>query len=189
MSPRFAAPRFSGLTVGGPASTTGGGVGLGITPTGALAMVDGDASVRQAILLLLSTRPGERLMRPTYGSHLHRLIFAPNDQTTAGLAIHYVREAIERWEPRVQILAIDANADPDVPERLTVELRYLIRSSLATETVHYPLDLDPAMGGHAPTSPHRGPAGHPDLATDPDPESPQDHDTASGGTPDVPAGP
>ena len=59
MSPRFAAPRFSGLTVGGPASPTGGGVGLGITPTGALAMVDGDDSVRQAILLLLSTRPGE----------------------------------------------------------------------------------------------------------------------------------
>lgn len=189
MSERFAAPRFAGLTVAGPASTTGGSTGLGVTPTGGLAMVEGDASVRQAILLLLSTRPGERLMRPTYGSHLHRLIFAPNDQTTAGLAIHYVREAIERWEPRVQILAIDADADPDVPGRLTVELRYLVRASLSTETVHYRLDLDPAVADHPPTNPHRGTTPHRGPAGDPDTDPSQDHDTASGGTPDVPAGP
>ena len=61
-----------------------------VTAAGRLAMVHGDESIRQAIILLLGTTPGERLMRPDYGSHLHRLLFAANDQTTAGLAIHYV---------------------------------------------------------------------------------------------------
>ena len=77
-----------------PASTPADG-GSALTAAGGLAMVHGDEAIRQAIMLLLvSTVPGERLMRPDYGSHLHRLLFAPNDQTTAGLAIHYVRQAL-----------------------------------------------------------------------------------------------
>jgi phage baseplate assembly protein W len=82
--------------------------GLRSTPTGGIEMVDGNASVRQAILLLLATSRGERVMRPEYGCDLHRLVFSPNDETTAGLAIHYVRQALERWEPRIEILRLDA---------------------------------------------------------------------------------
>jgi phage baseplate assembly protein W len=121
----------------------GAGTGLVTAATGALAMVEGDEAIRQAIVLLLSTRPGERLMRPEYGSYLHRLLFAPNDQTTAGLAIHYVRSALTRWEPRVDIVDLDARADRDEPERLTVSLRYQVRANL---TVHQ-LDLSIAVGG------------------------------------------
>src|SRR5262245_66442213 len=62
--------------------------GLQSSPTGALATVEDEASVRQSILLLLSTAPGERVMRPDYGCDLRRLLFEPNDDTTAGLAIH-----------------------------------------------------------------------------------------------------
>lgn len=98
-------------------------------------------------MLLLSTVPGERLMRPDYGSHLHRLLFAVNDQTTAGLAIHYVRQAIQRWEPRVAIIDIDADPDPEVAERLTIRLAYRVRASLGTQTLVYPLDLG---GGGVP---------------------------------------
>ncbi len=76
--------------------------GLRVAPTGAVEMVDEHAAVRQAVLLLLSTQPGERVMRPEYGCELHRLTFSPNDDTTAGLAIHYVRRALERWEPRIR---------------------------------------------------------------------------------------
>ena len=71
-------------------------------------MVDESGSVRQAILLLISTTPGERVMRPNYGCALGRLVFSPNDDTTAGLATHYVRQALLRWEPRIQILQLEA---------------------------------------------------------------------------------
>jgi phage baseplate assembly protein W len=125
------APRFAGIGLG----ETGGGGGLVAGATGGLAMVEGDESVRQAIIMLLTTVPGERLMRPEYGSHLHRLAFAPNDQTTAGLAIHYVRAALTRWEPRVEIVDLDAAADPYQPERLVVSLRYRVRASLVTEAL------------------------------------------------------
>jgi uncharacterized protein len=138
--------RFAGLAAGGGDAD---GTGLVVTNTGAVATVAGAGAVRQSILLLLGTRPGERVMRPHYGSHLHRLLFAPNDHTTAGLAIHYVRQALRRWEPRVEILALDAGADPLQPSRLTIHLRYRVRASLVEDAVDYPLDLDPAPTGGA----------------------------------------
>lgn len=127
------------------------GSGLGLTPTGATATVSGDESIRQALLLLLGTVPGERVMRPTYGSLLHRLAFAPNDRTTAGLAIHYVRRAVQAWEPRIEVLDVDADADPDLPERLLVVLRYRLRSGVTTHELTYPVDLaGPAAGAEEP---------------------------------------
>ncbi len=87
------------------------GRGLVVNATGAIAMVEHDRAVRQSILLLLSTRPGERVMRADYGCWLQRLVFAPNDAGTAGLAIHYVGEALRRWEPRVAIQRLDAGAN------------------------------------------------------------------------------
>lgn len=134
---RFADPGL--VTLGRPG-------GLALAPTGGLDTVEGDDAVRQAIVLLLSTRPGERVMRPRYGSLLHRLVFAPNDATTAGLAIHYVRQALEAWEPRVEVLDVDAGADPTDPERLVVELRYRVRASQAVATLSVPVALTPEAG-------------------------------------------
>ena len=87
--------------------------GSACRPAAAWRSSAGDEAVRQSILLLLSTIPGERVMRPTYGCHLHRLVFWPNDDTTAGLAIHYVRRAVERFEPRVEVIRVDATRDAD----------------------------------------------------------------------------
>jgi Bacteriophage baseplate protein W len=100
---------------------------------------DGEA-VRQAILLLLTTMPGERVMRPDYGCPLHRLMFAPNDATTAGLAIHYVRQALSRWEPRVEIERLDANPAAD-EGRLTVMLEYRLRASGVREVLAFNFDM------------------------------------------------
>ena len=119
-----------------------GPTGLSTTPTGQVAMANGAGAIRPALMLLVSTVPGDRLMRPDYGSYLHRLLFANNDQTTAGLAIHYVRQAVHRWEPRVSIIDIDADVDPEIDSRLNITLTYRIRATLSTETLVYPLDLE-----------------------------------------------
>ena len=115
--------------------------GLQVTPTGRIEMVEEGASIRQAIMLLISTVPGERVMRPTYGCDLHRLVFAPNDDTTAGLAIHYVRTAIERFEPRVTILALDAGPHPERGEILVVQLQYRVNATRRVDQVRLSVDL------------------------------------------------
>ncbi len=115
--------------------------GLTLSPSGGMSMVDGDASVRQAILLLLSTSPGERAMRPDYGCDLRQLVFSPNDETTAGLAIHYVRQALQMWEPRVEIVRLDAVRNPERAEQLDMVLDYRVRSTLQTENLTFPVNL------------------------------------------------
>ena len=103
--------------------------GFTTTPHGGLRLIDGDAAIRQSILMLLSTVPGERVMRPEYGCDLRQLVFSPNDGTTAGLAAHYVRQALLRWEPRIRLLRVDAMPDPGSSETLRITIDYRVRTS------------------------------------------------------------
>jgi uncharacterized protein len=128
------APRFRAWQFAHPDfDASEGAAGLQISPAGGITMLDEEASIRQAILLLLSTQPGERVMRPRYGCDLQKLLFSPNDATTAGLAIHYVRTALSRWEPRIEITCLDAIASPDDPGLLLIHLEYRIRSTRRTD--------------------------------------------------------
>lgn len=122
------------------ADRTGDG-GPVVSARGGIELVDEADAVRQAILLLVATRPGERVMRPEYGCHLFRLAFAPNDDTTAGLAMHYVRVAIARWEPRVVVLEVDASRDAAQPSRLGVQLRYRLRGRAGAQQLAIGYDL------------------------------------------------
>lgn len=115
--------------------------GLGVTTRGSIDMAADDEAVRQAILLLLSTAPGERVMRPDYGCELHRLVFSPNDDTTAGLAIYYVRRALERWEPRIDIMRLDAGRSPEEPQQLDVLLEYRVRATQRSDTLAFSFNL------------------------------------------------
>ncbi|ANE57826.1 hypothetical protein AYM39_17345 [Methylomonas sp. DH-1] len=115
--------------------------GLEISAGGGIRMVSEDLSVRQAILMLLTTVPGERVMRPEYGCSLDKLAFMPNDATTHGLAIHFVRQALERWERRIEILKLDAGSNPDDPTRIDIFLDYRVRRTLGRDQLlfGYPL--------------------------------------------------
>ena len=144
----LSAPAF-GLALGGDAV---GNRGLRLDATGALATVTGDACIHQDLLLLLMTAPGERVMRLDFGCHLRRLLFQPNDDTLAGLAIHYVRQAVERFEPRVRIVELDAGpraqdeAGVGGPHILAIRLDYEVRRSGRTGRVDLALDLGEGGG-------------------------------------------
>jgi len=140
MTARYGAWRFTFRTLDGQVRSTG----FSLSPKGAIELAHDADVIRQAILLLISTRPGERVMRPSYGCYLFRLAFSPNDDTTAGLAIHYVRQALERWEPRIQILRIDANRNESHVSRLDIHLQYRLRMNMRSE--HLALGLDVSSG-------------------------------------------
>jgi phage baseplate assembly protein W len=124
-----------------PSDEGGAAVGPYTDAAGRVALVTGAAAIRQALLLLLATMPGERVMRPEYGCEIHRLVFAPADDTTAGLAMHYVRQAVERWEPRVELQRVDALFHPDDPTRLDLILDYRVRTTGQDGRIDYALKL------------------------------------------------
>jgi phage baseplate assembly protein W len=99
-------------------------------------------NIRDCITIILSTRPGERQMLPNFGCRIHELLFAPSTSTTAMSAQRYVREALGRWEPRVEVETV--SAAPDSSGALRVEVVYRIIATDAVQTVsHVVSNTDP----------------------------------------------
>ena len=105
---------------------------------GGIAMTELDESIRQSILIILGTAPGERVMRPNFGCGIHDLVYAPNNLNTASLAGHFCVEALTKWEPRVE--EVEAHADPseDDANRLDITIKYKVRASNSSRNLVYP---------------------------------------------------
>ena len=75
--------------------------------TGGIALVSREQELAESIRLILGTAKGERPMRPEFGCGIHDEVFSPMDATTAGRVAYDVRAALERWEPRIDVTAVD----------------------------------------------------------------------------------
>src|SRR5687768_4272886 len=78
---------------------------------GGVALSEFEENIRQCIGIIIGTRPGERQMLPAFGCRVHELLFAPSTPATAAQVSYFVREALERWEPRIEILDVASSAD------------------------------------------------------------------------------
>ena len=101
--------------------------------SGEVGISEFEENIRQCVTIILGTRPGERQMMPEFGCRIHELLFAPNNQTTAQVAAGHVREALGRWEPRIEVQDVNASSDPSGAIRL--EVVYRIVSTDAVQTV------------------------------------------------------
>ena len=115
---------------------------LQVDPRGGIALTSSARNIEQSIEIILKTSPGERVMRPEFGSRIHELVFAPHDVVTEGLVIHYVVEALEQWEPRIQVREVDIlPPDPDKDGVLMVEIKYQIKATHDERSIVYPFFL------------------------------------------------
>ncbi len=114
----------------------------GVGNDGRLRWTRGNESVRETILNLLLTRPGERLMRPAFGAGLRRFVHQPNTETTRALIADATRRAIARWEPRVIVEEVRVLPDPERPAHVNLSIRYRLRSDRSPGR----LDLGLALG-------------------------------------------
>ncbi len=108
----------------------------------AIATATEEQRVRQAIEIILSTARGERVMRPVFGCSLQELVFEPNNATTRGLAQSYVREALRKWEPRIDVLDVEVRSEELHPERLDIRIDYRLRADDSRFNLVYPFYLD-----------------------------------------------
>ncbi len=99
-------------------------------------------AVRQALWMILSTSPGERMMRPDFGCGIHDLVFAPNSAGTAGQLIGEVRRALVLWEPRIDLLDVDAFPDASQPNLLLIQIQYQVRATNNRFNLVYPFYLE-----------------------------------------------
>jgi hypothetical protein len=110
---------------------------------GQIELVHQEQDIEEAMRIILLTNRGERPMRPEFGSELYRLQFAPNDATTAGIASRYVKEALSRWEPRIQVISVIAEPDERHQSRLLIEVGYRIRATNSDRNLVFPFYVIP----------------------------------------------
>jgi phage baseplate assembly protein W len=102
-----------------------------------------DDSIRQAIRVILQTRPGEQLMRPDFGAGLSAFLHEPNTLTTRRRIRDAVSEALGRWEDRIMLDRVDVAEVPDEPSHVRVVIGYRLKRT----GVSHQLGLTVAVGG------------------------------------------
>lgn len=105
-----------------------------------LSLAEYEDDVRQAIHIILGTEPGERVMRPDFGTGLRALVFEPINTTTIALARHRVEEALTRWEPRIDHVEVAIRADPP-RGLLEITVTYRVRRTNTFYNLVYPFFL------------------------------------------------
>ena len=100
-----------------------------------------EEDVRQAILIILGTDPGERVMRPDFGAGLSAFVFEPMTPTTLESLRQRVQEALVDWEPRIDVEDVSVTAAPD-EGKVLIGVSYRVRATNSFHNLVYPFYLD-----------------------------------------------
>src|SRR6476661_11153352 len=100
---------------------------LGADASGRVALVTREREIEQSIRLILGTSIGERPMRPDFGCRIHQHVFGPANAATAGQIAYDVQVALERWEPRIDLMDVRVSFDHVEAGRLYVDVTYAVR--------------------------------------------------------------
>jgi phage baseplate assembly protein W len=116
---------------------------LGTDATGGVALVNRDRELEQAIRLILGTACGERPMRPEFGCRIHDHVFNTATSATAGQIAYDVRQALDRWEPRIEVLDVGVDFDAMASGTLYVDISYEVRGLNDPRNLVFPFYVIP----------------------------------------------
>lgn len=105
-------------------------------------MVHDERDIRESLGILLSTRPGERIMHPLYGCNLHALVFEHVSESVVTEIRQTVMGAIARCEPRVEVELVAVLPGPDAEGVLPIEIVYRVRATNTVENLVYPFHVE-----------------------------------------------
>lgn len=106
---------------------------------GDFSIVKDNKSIGQALFTLFHTAPGTRVMAPGYGASLSPFLFEPFDESTASKMGNFIRGAIQRYEPRVNLDKVSININED-ESRYEIELFYKIFDVQQTQSITFNLE-------------------------------------------------
>lgn len=113
-----------------------------VSPAGGIATARFEQRIEESIYLILSTARGERLMMGDFGCGIHDLVFKPNNTGTRTAVVQQVREALVKYEPRIDVLDVAADWTPEQPNLLLIRVDYRIRANNAVGNLVYPFYIN-----------------------------------------------
>ncbi len=94
--------------------------------------------INQSLEIILSTRLGERIMRPEFGCNLEELLFSPIDLTLTTFISDLVTRAITLYEPRVDLNRVNIDTSENLEGVVNIEVDYTIRATNSRRNLVYP---------------------------------------------------
>jgi phage baseplate assembly protein W len=122
---------------------TGWASPLRVNVQGSIPLSSEERNIEESIWIILRTDLGERVYRPNFGSRLSELVFAPMNTQTLLLIRLYVQEALEMWEPRIEIDEVRTDPDP-VRGRVDIIIQYHSKENYDSRSLVYPFYVLPA---------------------------------------------
>ncbi|MGW6278563.1 GPW/gp25 family protein [Kribbella sp. NPDC055071] len=118
---------------------------LDCSTTGSFGLARGTDKLEQCIRLVLLTYPGERVMRPEFGSRLRDFVFESATPATMVRLADEVHQAIDACEPRVQVCRVDVAPDASVDGLLHITINYQPRGTdeILSAVVDFATDRGP----------------------------------------------
>ena len=102
------------------------------------AMVEGEEDIRQSLMILLSTVPGERVHRPDYGCGIHKVVYEKMNSNTMSLFRHIIEKAVLLFEPRITLNDVKFDFSSEKEGRLLIQLEYTVRLTNTRSNMVYP---------------------------------------------------
>ena len=106
--------------------------------TGMVKFTEYELDIRQSILIILETAPGERAMRASFGCGIHDMVFESLDSTTLKRIASLVEEALRRYEARIDVIGIDVDEAASAEGELLVSIEYRVRKTNQVGNLVYP---------------------------------------------------
>ena len=131
-----------------PADFIGRGVmwPMRVDQSGSIAMTSGVDDLNSSIRMVLSTAPGERLMRPKFGCEIWELMFEPINANTLGLMAQAVYRALGQWEPRIAVEDVVIDPVPGSVGAVAIRVDYLVKATNDRRNLVYPFYTIPREG-------------------------------------------
>jgi phage baseplate assembly protein W len=102
---------------------------------GRTAQATSDDHIRDLIEQVLFTSPGERVNRPTFGTGLMQLVFAPNSDELATATQFLVQGALQQWLG--DLIQVEAVQVENTESTLEVTVQYLVRRNQQRQVAQF----------------------------------------------------
>jgi len=145
MAEPFPALTPSGNGTGDEVTFIGRGLSwpMGVDHTGSLALTSGPEDLDRSMRIVLSTAPGERVMRPKFGCRIWEMMFEPVTANLLGAMSEAVQDALARWEPRVTVTDVIVRQDDDDASLVRILVRYTVRTTNDERNLVFPFYVIP----------------------------------------------
>ena len=104
--------------------------------TGAPKTANPDDHLRDLILQVLFTNPGERVNLPEFGAGVQQLVFGPNGNTLRTSAQFLISTNLQRWlGDRINVSQVGITSVPGEEETVTIEITYTVLATQQRQTL------------------------------------------------------